>query len=96
MHSCRVNDVTTPLDDLVEQVCRTTGLPAADARRVVDDVVAYFTATTEDYVRRRHRALQLRGVRNDTSFAVIAEELRTYPVRAPELSLRQLRRIVYG
>jgi hypothetical protein len=96
VHPAEVREAGGPLDELVDQVCRTTGLPAADARRVVDDVVAYFTATTEDYVRRRHRELQLRGVRNDTSFAVIAEELRRYPVRAPELSARQLRRIVYG
>ena len=96
MHSCRVRDAGGPLDELVEQVCRTTGMPAADARRVVDDVVAFFTATTEDYVRRRHHDLQLRGVRNDTSFAVIADELRRYPVRAPALSARQMRRIVYG
>ena len=91
-----MTDAAGALDELVEQVCRTTGLRTAEARRVVDDVVAYFTATTEDYVRRRHRDLQLRGVRNDASFAMIAEELRRYPVRAPELSARQLRRIVYG
>jgi hypothetical protein len=96
VHSCWVIAAVGQLDDLVEQVSRTTGLPAADARRVVDDVVAYFTATTEDYVRRRHRELQLRGIRNETSFAVIAGELRRYPVRAPELSVRQVRRIVYG
>ena len=63
---------------------------------MVDDVLAYFTETAEDYVRRRHQELQLRGVKNEQSFAVIAEELRRYPVRAPELSARQLRRIVYG
>lgn len=82
--------------ELVEQVGRTTGLSVADARRVVDDVLAYFTETAEEFVRRRHRELQLRGVKNEQAFAVIAEELRRYPVRAPELSARQLRRIVYG
>ena len=96
MHSGGVRGAGEPVDELVEQVCRTTGLPATQARRVVDDVLAYFTATTEEYVRRRHRELQLRGVRNDQSFAVIAAELRRYPVRAPDLSARQLRRIVYG
>ena len=80
----------------MEQVGRTTGLSVADARRVVDDVLAYFTETAEEYVRRRHHELQLRGVRNEQSFAIIADELRSCPVRAPELSARQLRRIVYG
>lgn len=87
-----------PLDgELVEQVSRTTGLPATDASRVVADVMAYLAGdTAEDYVRRRHRELQLRGVRNDVIFARVRDELRHRPVRAPALSERQLRRIVYG
>jgi hypothetical protein len=91
-----VRQENAPDDELVHQVSRTTGLPAADARRVVEDVLAYFTVTAEEYVRTRHRELQLRGVRNDTIFERIADELRTRPVRAPELTTRQLRRIVYG
>jgi hypothetical protein len=85
-----------PADDLVAQVSRTTGLTPDDARRVVADVLAYFTETAEDYVRRRHGELRTYGARNDDIFAQIATELRDRPVRAPELSARQLRRIIYG
>jgi hypothetical protein len=85
-----------PADELVEQVSRTTGLSPDDAGRVVADVLAYFTETTEDYVRRRHRELQVYGARNDEIFARVAAELRHRPVRSRELSARQLRRIVYG
>jgi hypothetical protein len=84
------------LADLVDHVVGTTGLSPAEARRVIGDVVAYFTATTEDYVRRRHAELQLHGGRNDDIFVRIQQELKHWPVRAPELSTRQLRRIVYG
>ncbi len=84
-----------PVDELADQVSRTTGLSADVARRVVADVLAYFTETTEDYVRRRHRELQTYGARNDEIFAA-STELRHWPVRSPELSARQLRRIVYG
>jgi hypothetical protein len=97
-----MNSAIMPTDhsldsELVEQITRTTGLSAADASRVVADVMAYLASdTAEDYVRRRHRELQLRGVRNDAIFARVGEELRRRPVRAPELSARQLRRIVYG
>jgi hypothetical protein len=89
-------DAADPSDELVEQVSRTTGLTPEDARRVVADVLAFFTETTEEYVRRRHRELQIYGVRNDSIFAQLATELRHWPVRSPELSARQLRRIVYG
>jgi polyhydroxyalkanoate synthesis regulator phasin len=85
-----------PVDELADQVSRTTGLSADVARRVVADVLAYFTETTEEYVRRRHRELQTYGARNDEIFARLGTELRQWPVRSPELSARQLRRIVYG
>ena len=85
-----------PVDELAEQISRTTGLTPDDARRVVADVLAYFTETTEQYVRRRHRELQTYGARNDEIFDRLRAELRHWPVRAPELSARQLRRIVYG
>lgn len=83
-------------DELVDQVSRTTGLDPADARRVVADVAAYFAETTTEFVRRRHRELQTYGVRNEEIYARIADELRHWPVRSPELSVRQLRRIIYG
>lgn len=97
LHSYRVtSDAADPSEDLVEQISRTTGLTPEDARRVVADVLAYFTETTEQYVRRRHRELQTYGARNDEIFERLGTELRHWPVRSPELSARQLRRIVYG
>ncbi|HET6954848.1 MAG TPA: hypothetical protein VFI47_31090 [Acidimicrobiales bacterium] len=83
-------------DDLVDHLVRTTQLPSGVVRRVVDDVVAYFAETTEAVVRRRHRELQARGFGNAEIFQRIATELAERPVAAPTLSLRQLRRIVYG
>lgn len=91
-----MSEAADPSEDLVDQVSRTTGLTPDDARRVVADVLAYFTETTEQYVRRRHRELQTYGARNDEIFARLGSELRHWPVRSPELSARQLRRIVYG
>ncbi|MGH8827362.1 MAG: hypothetical protein ACRDVZ_07120 [Jiangellaceae bacterium] len=95
-HRARPSPAALDLDDLVDHVVGSTELSPPDARRVIGDVLAYFTATTEDYVRRRHAELRLRGGRNDDIFARIQQELKHWPVRAPELSTRQLRRIVYG
>ncbi|WP_433798832.1 hypothetical protein [Actinomycetospora sp. CA-084318] len=82
--------------ELVRNVSASTGLPGPVAARVVADVVAYFSETTEEYVRRRHRELQARDRRNAEIWAVIASELAVRPVKAGEVSERQLRRIVYG
>jgi hypothetical protein len=82
--------------DLVDHLVRTTHLPAGTARRVVDDVVAYFSEPVEALVRRRHRELQASGLANAAIFDRIAAELAARPVAAPTLSARQLRRVVYG
>jgi hypothetical protein len=82
--------------DLVARIASSTGLPPAEAARVVDDVVAYYSEPTEEYVRRRHDELQTYGKRNSEIFRLIRAELDDRVVAAPELSERQLRRIVYG
>ncbi|MFI9624842.1 hypothetical protein [Streptomyces sp. NPDC052042] len=83
-------------DDLIEHLVRSTALQRGEATRVVFDVLAYFDETAEDFVRRRHRELQSGGLVNAEIFERIAAELRHRAVAPPELSLRQLRRIVYG
>ncbi|MDB1086826.1 hypothetical protein PJ985_04515 [Streptomyces sp. ACA25] len=86
----------TPHEDLVDHLVRSTSLGRGEAARVVLDVLAYFDETTEEFVRRRHRELQSGGLTNTGIFLRIAEELPHRAVAPPELSQRQLRRIVYG
>ncbi|NUR91833.1 MAG: hypothetical protein HOY71_47815 [Nonomuraea sp.] len=85
-----------PYEDLVAHLTRTSSLGSGEAARVVDDVLAYFSEPAEEFVRRRHRELKSRGLTNDEIFPRVGTELRHRRVAAPELSMRQLRRIVYG
>lgn len=85
-----------PDRELVDRVAASTGLPPGVALRVIDDVLAFYRLSTEQYVRRRHSELQTTGRKNPEIFPVIAAELRQRLVAPPELSERQLRRIVYG
>jgi len=89
--------VTPPApQDLVRHVCTTTGLAPGTAERVIADVIAYFGETAAEFVRRRHDELHHRQYKNPQIWPLIATELAHRPVAAPELSQRQLRRIVYG
>ncbi|MET8470593.1 hypothetical protein ABZY90_02110 [Streptomyces sp. NPDC006422] len=83
-------------EELVDHLTRSTALSRGEALRVIQDVLAYFDESTEDYVRRRHRELQGQGLVNAEIFERILADLRYRAVSPPELSLRQLRRIVYG
>lgn len=82
----------TPLLDHLER----SGVSRGQAARLVDDVLAYFSESAEEFVRRRHRELQRDGVANAASFTAIAQELTQRRVAGPQLSERQIRRVIYG
>jgi hypothetical protein len=90
------SDTTRPHGDLVDHLVRTTQMPAGMARRVVDDVVAYFAEPVEAVIRRRHRELHAAGLANAAIYDRIAAELAVRPVAAPSLTPRQIRRVIYG
>lgn len=85
-----------PHGDLIEHLARTTPLSASESARVVAEVLAYFGEPAEGFVRRRHAELRAAGLTNDKIFVRILAELPLRRVPPPELSARQLRRIVYG
>ncbi|HMD45869.1 MAG TPA: hypothetical protein VKG43_06905 [Acidimicrobiales bacterium] len=86
----------TGFDDLLDHLVGTTELTVGEASRVVGDVVEYFSERAEDYVRRRHGELQAAGSTNAIIFDVVVAELGRRLVRPPDLTARQVRRIVYG
>lgn len=83
-------------EELVRHVAASTGLPEATATRVVADVAAYFAETVDDYVRRRHGELRGAHWKNEEIWPQLAAELGARRFGAPQLSERQLRRMVYG
>jgi hypothetical protein len=91
-----VSGTHVPHEDLIGHLTRTTALSRGEAERVVADVLGYFGEPVEAFVRRRHHELKAEGLTNDRAFARIRAELRLRMVAAPQFSLRQLRRIVYG
>jgi hypothetical protein len=86
----------TDLDDLLDQLERTTQLPRNVLGRVVAEVVEHHREPVEHLVRRRHRELQAAGLSNSLIWTTLTNELATRVVASPPLSERQLRRIVYG
>jgi hypothetical protein len=87
---------TGPYDDLVAHLVRSTPLSPGEAARVVAEVLGYFGEPVQDFVRRRHGELKRRGLRNEQIFELLTEELAVRRVRPPQLSPRQLRRMIYG
>jgi hypothetical protein len=81
--------------DLARYLAASTGLPQPTAVRVIADVATYFNETIDEFVRRRHTELQQRQRKNDEIWPLIAAELGQRRFAAPDLSERQLRRLIY-
>jgi hypothetical protein len=86
----------TELAELAMYLVRSTRLTQSEALKVIDEVLAFMNETPEDFIRRRHLGLQSQGYSNADIFAQISKDLAQRRFRAPELSERQIRRIIYG
>jgi polyhydroxyalkanoate synthesis regulator phasin len=84
------------LTELIDHLVRTSRLSNAEAVRLVDEVLSFLSESVEDFVRRRHLALQAEGMANAAIFARIGAEIALLRFRVGPLSERQIRRIVYG
>ncbi len=84
------------IEDLIAHVSRSADLPPAFARRLVGDVLAQFDETLEDFVQRRHAELVRQGLKNQAVFERLQSEIPGRRYLSHKLSLRQIRRIIYG
>ena len=84
------------LQDLIDHLVRSTRLEPAEASRVVDEVLAYLSERPAEFVARRHAELQREGLGNPAIFQRLAAELDRRRFASPAMSLRQIRRLVYG
>ncbi len=82
--------------ELAERLSATYGIELALAERVIEDVLLAYTDTVEEWVRSRHIHLQRLGMRNEEIYRTIALELPVRRFAAEPLSLRQIRRLIYG
>jgi hypothetical protein len=83
-------------DEIVERVAASLAVTPGQARRVVNDVIAFYREPLEDWVRRRHEQHRRDGLPNGEIYSVLVAEAADRVVAAPALTERQVRRIIYG
>lgn len=95
-HAMESRGAQDEMAELVEYLARSSRLSLQEATRLVNEVLAFMSEMPEEFVRRRHLALQAQGLSNRDIYLQIAQELAARRFRAPEYSERQIRRIIYG
>jgi hypothetical protein len=82
--------------ELIIYLTRLTGLPAGQCERLVQDILAQFNETVDEFVQRRHLELKARGYKNADIYEQVRREVALRRFVAPVLSERQIRRLIYG
>ena len=77
-------------------LAETYRLSEADVERVAEEFLAHQAQTLEEFVQQRHSLLKRRGLKNEAIFASILAEVGQQRFAAAPLTLRQIRRIIYG
>ncbi len=85
-----------PDPDLVSRLHGVYGLDESLAERIIEEVMLAYSDTVEEWVRSRHIRLQRRGLRNQDIYRTIERELGERRFSAEPLTLRQIRRLIYG
>ena len=88
--------MNTDLDELVAYLSENSSLTVTESRRVVMEVAAFFSESAETFVKRRHLELKQSGHHNAAIYTLIQGELTGRCFAAPALSIRQIRRVIYG
>jgi hypothetical protein len=83
-------------EELSQRLTRISALSAREADHLIDEVLAFLDESLEQFVRRRHRELQQAGYANAGIYQQLVTEAAARRFRAPDLSTRQIRRLVYG
>jgi hypothetical protein len=81
----------------VDHLARALGVPRDQAERLLEEARTAFHQTLPDFVRSRHAEYRQRqGLRNQEIYRRIQEDIRNWRFRAPEVSERQIRRMIHG
>ena len=86
----------TTIDPLIAHLTAVTAMPPEQALRLIEDVLAFFSETVEDFAARRHAELQANGFRNDAIFETLIQEIEHHRFATQPLTARQIRRLIYG
>ncbi len=84
------------ISDLQNHLINTFNLKTEDIPRLLGDVFGFFNLTLEDFVQSRHLDLKAIGLKNEEIYLTLQKEVEERRFKAPVLSLRQIRRMIYG
>ena len=63
---------------------------------LIEDLGEYFSRDVKDFISLRHQELHRQGMKNNQIYEQIKKELKERRFAGPDMSIRQIRRAIYG
>ena len=82
--------------DFENYLLSSYSLEQSELYQLLDELSGAFDDSVESYIQRRHVSLQKEGKRNAVIYEILQKEIRTQRFLGPNLSIRQIRRVIYG
>ena len=79
-----------------EHLAALFSLPREEIDRLLAEVFEYYGESLEAVIQKRHGELQKQGLKNAEIFRVLLAEAEGRLFAPPSLSLRRIRRMIYG
>jgi hypothetical protein len=79
-----------------KHISASFNLDDEQVEKLFDEFNACFHETAPDYVRRRHGELKSEGLKNESIYPRLLDEITRRRFSAGNLTERQIRRIIYG
>jgi hypothetical protein len=83
-------------NEFKQYICNTFNLSDGSFTHLLDEFLGYFSSPLEDFVRVRHAELQREGKGNEEIYRLIAKEIPNRRFAVANLTIRRIRRIIYG
>lgn len=85
------------MEKLLDHLAVTLGLAPEQVSRLLEEVRSLYHETLPDFVRSRHEEYKQRmGLRNEEIYRRIQDDIRRWRFKAPEVTVRQIRRMIHG
>lgn len=82
--------------EFLQHLLSSYPLDESELLRLLDDLSGAFDYTVESYIQEKHLSLQREGKKNAVIYEILQKEIKAMRFQGPELSIRQIRRIIYG
>ncbi len=83
-------------EEFKDHVLSISPISEGQFEKLLEEINNYYDIGVKEYIQTRHLELKKLGMKNEEIYRTLLDEIGQRRFASPELSLRQVRRIIYG